>query len=67
MGAGDLGIFTNIFSSICGTFFLEYQIDSLIWVIDHLATGCHAFKMLKANYMSLNISLAEASVEAVFL
>ena len=47
--------------------FWEYQTGSLIWVIGHLATGCHTCIMPKANYMSLNISLAEAKVEAVLL
>ena len=38
---------------------------SIFWVIGHLATGCHTCNMPKANYISLNISLAEARVEAV--
>ena len=67
VGACDFRIFTNTFSSICGTLFWEYQIGSLIWVIGHLATGCQTFKMAKAKHMSLNISLAEARVQAVFL
>ena len=45
----------------------EYQTGSLIWAIGHLATGCHTYKMPKANYMSLNISLAEARAEAALL
>ena len=47
--------------------FWEYQTGSLIWVIGHLATGYETIKMPKAKYMSLNISLAEAKVKAVFL
>ena len=50
-----------------GLVFWEYQIGSLIWVIGHLATGIQTIKMPKDKYMSLNISLAEARVKAVFL
>ena len=55
------------FQASVGLVFWEYQTGSLIWVIGHLATGCHICKMPKANYMSLNISLAEARVGAVLL
>ena len=67
MGAGHCGIFTDIFSSICGTGFWEYQTGRLIWVIGHSATGYQTIKMPEAKYMSLNISLAEARAKAVFL
>ena len=40
--------------------------DSLIWVIGHLANICHIDNMPR-DYMSLNISLAEAWAEAVWL
>ena len=46
------------FQASVGLVFWEYKTGSLIWVIGHLATGCHTYKMPKANYMSLNISLA---------
>ena len=55
------------FQASVGLFFWEYKIGSLIWVIGHLATGYQTFKMPKAKYMSLNISLSEARVKAVFL
>ena len=69
VGAGQLVIFTEAFSTICRTGFREYQMSSLIWVIGHLATGGHAFKsnMPKANYMKLKVSLAEARAKAAFL
>ena len=54
MGAGHLGIFTDTFSSICGTFFWEYQIGSLIWVIGHLAKVCHTDKRSKCLKAKLN-------------
>ena len=60
-----LGFLPTYFQASVGLFFWEYQIGSLIWVIGHLATGCQTFKMPKAKYMSLNISLAEARVQAV--
>ena len=62
-----LGFLLTYFQASVGLFFWKYQIGSLIWVIGHLATGCQTFKMPKAIYMSLNISLAEAKVQAVFL
>ena len=61
------GLLPTYFQASVGLVFWEYQTVSLIWVIGHLATGCHTYKMPKANYMSLNISLAEARVEAVLL
>ena len=66
VGACHLGIFTDIFSSICGTFFWEYQIDSLIWVTGHLA-NIHNIDNMPRDYMNLNISLAEVRAEAVWL
>ena len=52
-----------------GQVFWEYQMSSLIWVIGHLATVGHTFKlnMPKANYMKLKLSLAEARMKAAFL
>ena len=61
------GFLLTYFQASVGLIFWEYQTGSLIWVIGHLATGCHTYKMPKANYMSLNISLAEATAEAVLL
>ena len=61
------GFLLTYFQASVGLFFWEYQIGSLIWVIGHLATGCQTFKVPKAKYMLLNISLAEAWVQAVFL
>ena len=60
------GFLPTYFQASVGLFFWEYQIDSLIWVIGHLATGCQTFKMPKAKYMSLNISLAEARMLSSF-
>ena len=60
------GFLLMYFQASVGLVFRESQTGSLIWVIGHLATGCHTCKMPKANSMSLNISLAEAKVEAVF-
>ena len=48
-------------------FFHKVELTAWIWIIGHLAAGCHTCNMLKANYMSLNISLAEARAEAVLL
>ena len=64
---GTWGFLPTYFQASVGLVFWEYQTGSLIWVIGHLATGCHTYKMPKAYYMSLNISLAEARVEAVLL
>ena len=61
------GFLLTYFQASVGLVFWEYQTGSLIWVIGHLATSCHACRMPKADYMSLNISLAEARVEAVLL
>ena len=61
------GFLPTYFQTSVGLVFWEYQIGSLIWVIGHLATGCQTFKMPKAKYMPLNISLAEARAKAVFL
>ena len=61
------GFLLTYFQASVGFFFWEYQTGSLIWVIGHLATGCHACNMPKANYMSLIISLAEARAEAFLL
>ena len=66
MGACHLGIFTNIFQASVGLFFWEYQIDSLIWVIGHLAYICHIDNMPR-DYMNLNISLAEGRAETACL
>ena len=62
---GTWGFLPTYFQAYVGLVFWEYQTGSLIWVIGHLATGYHTCKMPEANYMSLNISLAEARVEAV--
>ena len=59
------GFLLTYFQASVGLFFWEYQTGSFTGVIGHLATGCHTCKMPKANYMSLNISFAQA--EAVFL
>ena len=69
MGAGQLGILPRHFQPSVGQLFWEYQMSSLIWVIGHLATGGHTFKsnMPKANYMKLNLSLAETRAKAAFL
>ena len=61
------GFLPTYFQASVGLVFWEYQTGSLIWVISHLAISYHTCKMPKANYMSLNISLAEARVEAVLL
>ena len=61
------GFLPTDFQASVGLVFWEYQKGSLIWVIGHLATGCQTIKMPKARYMSLNISLADARVKAVFL
>ena len=61
------GFLPTYFQASVGLVFWEYQIDSLIWVIGHLVTGYLTIKMPKAKYISLNISLAEARVKAVFL
>ena len=61
------GFLPTYFQASVGLVFWEYQTGSLIWVIGHLATGFHTYKMPKANYMLLNISLAETRVEAVLL
>ena len=52
------GFLLTYFQASVGLFFWEYQIGNLIWAIGHLATGCQTFKMPKAKYMLLNISLA---------
>ena len=62
-----LGFLPTTFQASVGLVFWEYQIGSFIWVIGYLATGCQTFKMPKAKHLSLNISLAEARVKAVFL
>ena len=61
------GFLPTYFQASVGLVFCEYQTGSLISVIGHLAKGYHVCKMPKANYMLLNISLAEARMEAVFL
>ena len=63
------GFLLRHFQLSVGQVFWEYQMSSLIWVIGHLATGGYTFKsnMPKANYMKLNLSLAEARVKAAFL
>ena len=61
------GFSPTYFQVSVGLVFWEYQTGSLIWVIGHLATGCHTCKIPKTNYMSLNISLAEARAESVLL
>ena len=61
------GFLPTYFQASVGLVFWEYQTGSLIWVIGHLVTGYQTIKMPKAKYMSLNISLAEARVTAVFL
>ena len=61
------GFLLTYFQAPEGLVFWEYQTGSLVWVINHLATGRHTCKMPKANYMSLNISLAEAREEAILL
>ena len=61
------GFLPTYFEASVGLVFCEYQTGSLIWVIGHLATGYQTCKMPKANYMSLNISLAEARAEVVLL
>ena len=69
MGACHLEIFSGHFQPSVGLVFWEYQMSSLIWVIGHLATGHQTlkFKMPKANYMKLKLSLAEARAKAAFL
>ena len=58
--------FLTYFQASVGLVFWEYQTGSLIWVIGHLAYICHIDNMPR-DYMSLNISLAEARAEAVWL
>ena len=49
-----------------GLVFSEYQTGGLIWVIVHFANFCHMGNMPR-DYVNLNISLAEAKAEAVWL
>ena len=65
--AGQLGIFTDTFKTIHGTFFWEYQLASLIWGIGHLLSKSQTGKIPKAKYMQLNISMNEARAKADFL
>ena len=58
------GFLPTYFQSSVGLFFWEYQIDSLFWIIGHLANICHIDNMPR-DYMSLNISLAEARAECL--
>ena len=60
------GFLLTYFQPSVGLVFWEYQTGSLIWVIGHLANICHIDNMPR-DYMSLNISLAEARVEAIWL
>ena len=60
------GFLPRHFQPSVGLVLWGYQMSSLIWVIGHLATGGHTFKlnMPKAKYIKLKLSLAEARVKA---
>ena len=66
------GFLLTYFQPSVGLFFWEYQMSSLIWVIGHLAKVLsyrQEVKMPKgkADYVTLDISIAEAKAEAAFL
>ena len=41
VGAGQLGIFTDTFTTICGNFSWKYQLANLIWDIGHFLSLQH--------------------------
>ena len=63
------GFLPRHFQPSIGLVLWEYQMSSLIWVIGHLATGGHTFKlnMPKVKYLKLKLSLVEARANADLL